>query len=286
MTVGIAYEIQEGRNQLAFHTHATYEVYMLLEGDCTFQIGDQFLELQPDDIVLIDGMTLHKAFVGEGSGTYKRTVVHFYREDNEPVLASLHQESILEMFSKEHGYIYRLERGEDKQRIKSYLADLDRISQRSDQELVQSQSLLILTQILMEIDSNNLETTKVESQRDIKITHAESVARYMTLHFKEKIDIATIAKETNLSPSYLSHVFKEVTGMTVMTFLMSYRLSQAMFSLRLRPDLKVNEIAKDAGFESNAHFSRFFKKHVGQTPVQYRKSFQTSHVSSQLDQCI
>lgn len=284
MTIGIGYEIEEGRNQLAFHTHSTFEIYMLLEGECTFQIGDQFLELQPDDIVLIDGMTLHKAFVGEESGAYKRTVVHFLREDIAPVLASIHQENILSMFDKEHGYIYRLKCEEDKQRIKTYLADLNRISKRDDQSLVQSQSLLLLTQIMMEIDSNNVETAKVESQRNIKIAHAESVARYMTLHFKEKIDIATIAKETNLSPSYLSHVFKEVTGMTVMTFLMSYRLSQAMFSLRLRPDLQVNEVAKDAGFESNAHFSRFFKKHVGKTPVQYRKSFQTSHVSSQMDQ--
>lgn len=284
MTVGIGYEIQEGRNQLTFHTDSTFELYMLLEGECTFQIGDQFLELQPDDIVLIDGKTLHKAFVGEESGPYKRTVVHFDREDIEPVLTSLNQEAILDMFSKEQGYMYRLKSVADRQRIKGYLADLDRISKRDDQTFVQSQSLLLLTQILMEIDSSNLETAKVESQRDIKITHAESVARYMTLHFKEKIDIATIAKETNLSPSYLSHVFKEVTGMTVMTFLMSYRLSQAMFSLRLRTDLQINEIAKDAGFESNAHFSRFFKKHVGKTPVQYRKSFQTSHLSSQMDQ--
>jgi AraC-like DNA-binding protein len=45
-----------------------------------------------------------------------------------------------------------------------------------------------------------------------------------------------------------------------------------MYLLRLRPELQINEIAKEAGFESNAHFSRFFKKHVGKTPLQYRKA--------------
>lgn len=273
MTVGLGYEIEEGINQLAFHTHSTFELYMLLEGECTFQIGDRFYELQSDDILLINGLTLHKAFVGEESGAYRRSVIHFEYEDIHPLLDVLDTRQILTMFSNESGHLYRLKRDKDKARIKGYLADLHRIMQREDQRFVQSQSLLLLTQILMEIDSSTLETSIVESQRDIKITHAESVARYMTLHFKERLDIATIAKETNLSPSYLSHVFKEVTGMTVMNFLMSYRLSQAMFLLRLRTDLLVNEIAKETGFESNAHFSRFFKKHIGLTPVQYRKSF-------------
>lgn len=273
MTVGVGYEIEEGINQLSFHTHSTFELYMLLEGECTFQIGDRFFELQPDDILLIDGLTLHKAFVNEDSGAYKRTVVHFEKADIQPLLDSLEMSHILSLFADEEGYLFRLKQAEDKKRIKQYLADIHRVLQREDQRYVQSQSLLLLTQILMEIDSSRLESIQAKNYQDPKIGHAEAVARYMTLHYREKIDIAIISKATNLSSSYLSHVFKEVTGMTVMTFLMSYRLSQAMFQLRLRKDLQINEIAKESGFESNAHFSRFFKKHVGQTPIQYRKSF-------------
>ncbi|RPA57273.1 AraC family transcriptional regulator [Aerococcus agrisoli] len=272
MTVSIGYEIEEGINQLAFHTHSTFEIYMLLEGECTFQIGDRFFELQPDDILLINGLTLHKAFVSEESGAYKRTVVHFEQADITPLLQSIDAEHVLTLFSGERGYLYRLKNPENKERIQTYMRELDRLQHVKKSQNVQSQSLLILTQILLEIDSSNLKSPKITNQRDIKITHAESIARFMTLQFKERIDIATISNATNLSQSYLSHVFKEVTGMTVMTFLMSYRLSQAMYLLRLRQELQINKIAKEAGFESNAHFSRFFKKHVGQTPLQYRKA--------------
>ena len=43
--------------------------------------------------------------------------------------------------------------------------------------------------------------------------------------------------------------------------------------LLAEPQLKINEIGYQVGYESSPHFSRTFKKVVGITPAEYRKKF-------------
>ncbi|HJB22610.1 MAG TPA: helix-turn-helix domain-containing protein [Candidatus Jeotgalibaca pullicola] len=69
----------------------------------------------------------------------------------------------------------------------------------------------------------------------------------------------------------MSHVFKEVTGHTIMTYLMQYRLSKARNQLIQEPDERIKIISQESGFESEAHFSRFFKRNMGVSPSEYRK---------------
>ncbi|MGZ0049311.1 helix-turn-helix domain-containing protein [Brevibacillus gelatini] len=38
-------------------------------------------------------------------------------------------------------------------------------------------------------------------------------------------------------------------------------------------NLPINKIAKSVGYISNSHFTSYFKKYVGVTPVEYRKTF-------------
>lgn len=93
----------------------------------------------------------------------------------------------------------------------------------------------------------------------------------IAVRYAEDLSLDDIAEDLNLSKSYLSHLFKEITGTTIMNFLMGYRLTQAQYSLKVRTDLNISQIAELTGFESNEHFSRFFKKHLGLSPSDYRK---------------
>ena len=101
--------------------------------------------------------------------------------------------------------------------------------------------------------------------------HAENIASWINQHYSEKITLERIAKELNLNKYYVSHVFKEVTGFTVMQYVMECRLIQVKYLLEMRPDLSLEEIFTATGFESGAHFSRFFKDKMGMTPTSYRK---------------
>ncbi len=82
-----------------------------------------------------------------------------------------------------------------------------------------------------------------------------------------------LAREYNVSPSTLSHRFKEVTGVSVMDYLLSCRLIAAKNYLT-GTALSVGEIVELCGFSDNSNFSRTFKKQTGLSPTAFRKLYQ------------
>ena len=69
----------------------------------------------------------------------------------------------------------------------------------------------------------------------------------------------------------MCHIFKEITGMSILTFLNTARIRKACLLLTTT-DKPVTWIAQETGYESASRFSRTFKKEVGMTPREYRKA--------------
>ncbi|SHM55915.1 transcriptional regulator, AraC family [Chitinophaga jiangningensis] len=78
------------------------------------------------------------------------------------------------------------------------------------------------------------------------------------------------ASAQQLHPNYLSNVIKIKTGKPIATWIAEKSTAEAK-SMLLNGHLSIKEIAYKLGFMEPAHFSTFFKKHTGSTPVQYRK---------------
>jgi len=90
-------------------------------------------------------------------------------------------------------------------------------------------------------------------------------------HLNEPWDRVRMADLAALSPARFDQVFKEVIGMTPSRWLQFERVTRAK-KLMLSTDLPVYEIAALVGFEDPYHFSRFFKRHEGCSPNQWRIS--------------
>ncbi len=90
---------------------------------------------------------------------------------------------------------------------------------------------------------------------------------------KERIQdlptLSELAKCTGLSRTYLSFVFKEVTGMRLQDYLTQVRLEKAK-DLLGNIDLKIKQIAHEAGFSDPNYFYRVFKKKTGLNPTNWR----------------
>ncbi|MEI9917499.1 MAG: helix-turn-helix transcriptional regulator [Bacteroidota bacterium] len=69
--------------------------------------------------------------------------------------------------------------------------------------------------------------------------------------------------------NHLNKVLKENTGKTT-TDVIGQRISQEAKILLKQTDWNVSEIAYSLGFEEIAHFSNFFKKHIGTSPLAFR----------------
>lgn len=92
---------------------------------------------------------------------------------------------------------------------------------------------------------------------------------YIDQHYKEYITVAGIAESIGTSPSYLSRIFKETTGHTIIYTINQKKIEQAKEYL-LHTDMKIYEIADALGFENVTYFSHFFKKHTGISPKDFK----------------
>ncbi len=93
--------------------------------------------------------------------------------------------------------------------------------------------------------------------------------KYVYQHLHEKILISDIARETGLTESYLSDVFKKKEGMTISAYITKLKIYYAQ-NLLIYSDYNYDEIAYYFGFSSRSHFGSVFKKVTGQTPKQFR----------------
>jgi AraC family transcriptional regulator, arabinose operon regulatory protein len=98
----------------------------------------------------------------------------------------------------------------------------------------------------------------------------ETVVNYLAQHISEPVSLNELAKLVAISPSRLSHLFKEQVGDSPLQMFLKLRLRHAarLLELTSRP---VYEIASDLGFQSPFHFSRRFKLYFNASPAEYRR---------------
>lgn len=74
----------------------------------------------------------------------------------------------------------------------------------------------------------------------------------------------------HLNPTYLSNLFSEKFGISLIQYCNNRRIVRAT-DLLIHTDYSIEEIAWRQGAESTAAFSRLFKRHVGCSPVRFRQ---------------
>ncbi|MFZ0708635.1 MAG: helix-turn-helix transcriptional regulator [Terrimicrobiaceae bacterium] len=85
-----------------------------------------------------------------------------------------------------------------------------------------------------------------------------------------ELSVKHLAGILHCSPDYLSHIFHRETGHRLIAYIHQERIKVAMNMLR-NTALSISEVAYALGFESQAYFSRVFKRVAYKTPMDYRK---------------
>ena len=92
---------------------------------------------------------------------------------------------------------------------------------------------------------------------------------YIGGHYEKCTSVAEIARAIGTNSSYLSRIFKEATGRTIIQTLNQRKIEKAKEFLS-SGDMKIYEVADALGFENTTYFSHFFKKHTGVSPKDYK----------------
>ena len=89
-------------------------------------------------------------------------------------------------------------------------------------------------------------------------------------NYARDIELDDVAREVASSRRQLQRVFAEVGGTTFRWHLAKIRMQQAAQLLR-QGELTVREVAMRVGYRQPAQFAKAFRRHMGQTPKDYRR---------------
>lgn len=98
------------------------------------------------------------------------------------------------------------------------------------------------------------------------------IKAYIDLHYTEEISLQSLAADLRISPYYLSHVFKDMTGYAPGQYITRRRIGLAQ-NLLISTGLQISDIASRVGYPSPSHFHDRFTKNVGMSPRAYRKAY-------------
>lgn len=101
---------------------------------------------------------------------------------------------------------------------------------------------------------------------------------YIDSHFNESITLQKLAEYAEVSPNYLSALFKKETGETLSSYLTRLRTETAK-ALLTRTSYDYSQISQSLGFCSQSHFTKVFREQTGYSPGEYRRKFFDINIS-------
>ncbi len=99
----------------------------------------------------------------------------------------------------------------------------------------------------------------------------DALIAYIGEHYSEKHSLDSLARVVGFSKFYISRLFKQHTGVTIMDYLIGVRMDKAK-DLLAKSDQSIKQIGFTVGYSDSNYFTWSFKKYLGVSPVKYRYS--------------
>jgi AraC-like DNA-binding protein len=96
------------------------------------------------------------------------------------------------------------------------------------------------------------------------------IRAYIDSHLSETIHVKDLSSVARRSTAHFCRAFKRTFGQTPHAYLTARRLSRAQ-ALMLEGDEPLSIIALLCGFTDQAHLSKLFRQHTGETPAAWRR---------------
>ena len=110
---------------------------------------------------------------------------------------------------------------------------------------------------------------------------ANRIRQYIGTHFTEQLTLEDIGEAMSMSPYHLAHIFKEITGMSPIHYMIRCRVGEAQ-NLLISTDYSATQIAAIVGYTNVNHFNAIFAKLVGLPPIRYRRKYLENMQGSRL----
>ena len=260
MLLGIKPYVVIANRNTSYPTHAHYETELILclDGLIVMEVGGERYEIQKGEAICIGGMTPHSCI--ESPYETKQLIIElgpifigdeykYFTENSFRAMVYRDTEENRELLSTALN-IYKVKSSEDK------LSSL----------IIKSELYRLFSLI---IKSANKDTMPIDRRNVTKIDRAlELVNR----SYSEDISVKDAADACGYGVSVFCNSFKRATGLGFHEYLNTHRVEIAKYMLS-DSEATVQKIALSVGFTDSKSFCRAFKRIVGISPGEYRKTY-------------
>ncbi len=217
-----------------------YDLTVVLDGSLEYRVNNHRVSVKENDVILMPPGSKRERLAGEGEVTY----ASFNFRTDEPLSLPL------------------LTMGGVSKEVRMMLfacneIDRDREDWRNSFE---SMTEAVLHAVRAQVSrSGNSELT-------------ERILAYIRENYRHPITLKKIAGEMSYSVVYCDQAFKKDMGVSVIRYLIDYRIAKVKEFL-IENILSLREIALKTGFAESNYLSRQFRRRTGVSPLRFRREF-------------
>lgn len=226
-----------------------------ISGQGQFKIGDDIQIVEKGDITILKPKTYH--LYETRTSHWEFVWVHFLPRETWIDLLQFHEPLKGLLF-------YKIEQNHVNDRILDCFKRMIR-DNHGIHSLSKELSMNALEEILLLV--NQIVNNNNRPMHDMRV---QEILQIFSQNLKEPHTIQSLSERVNLSPSRLSHLFREQVGSSIMATLLSMRLRHAARLLE-HTNAPIAEISRDVGFSSPFYFTKQFTSFYGLNPTMYRK---------------
>lgn len=247
------------------HYHDCHQILFVTRGSADMLIDGEEISINAANLLITSRFESHS--VVNTSADYERYILR-----TDPLLAAdsgTEKRIFSLLFNRPQGFTRKIDATDKKEQFEAlFIRICDEFGNRGrmSSELLDAylSELLILIHRLLPEDVGGIYSENHEIISDIQ--------RRFERDYMKLFRLDTLARQYGISPSYLSHRFKESTGVAVMEYLLDCRIAAAKKCLA-STDTSIGGIVESCGFSDNSNFTRSFRRKTGLTPSQFRKIY-------------
>lgn len=246
------------------------QVLLVLEGSIDLSIDYVLFQASTNTVVTI--MPTHITKVMKYSPNFKGRLMAVSRAFLEQSMMPNHSSSMIQYMKIRKNPTILLQESE----IKTLDESMLRLRQTILQTSHHLQRLLIQNTLMgFFIEMGNIFSERKEYYTPPSLTRKEelfeSFLRILYMYCKEQHVVSFYAEQLYITPQYLSLILKELTGRSANKWIDEALMQEAKILLKA-PQATVQQVADALHFSDQSTFGKFFKKHAGMSPMEYRKN--------------
>lgn len=265
------YDVSNKVDSWEFHCHDFYEIYIHVNGGQYFGLDNNMYLLEPNQFFIIPPFCMHGlSSVGELVG-YERAYLNVSLETLKVLgCGQLDLDRFFRSYTSRGQNRFQFSHEEARECL-GYMKSLQ-VMQNATGAMERYQSYALAQHFISRI-CTIIANSEALTGTVISNNIMQKVLTYINSNYTQPIKIADVAKQFNVSVSYLSHEFVKYTNRSVYDYVLYRRVMLA--KELISTDVSLNNIAYQCGFNDYSNFLRMFHKVVGISPNQYRKQILT-----------